>query len=185
MNDDDINVCRLCLANSGSVRMLNGDNCIENTLKKHNIDFEKNVTKNDGLCDSVLRHICEVCWTKVTDFDEFYVQCERLHAMYVANEVIALDDGVEVKPVMVFSPLCVLSVEPNVEEIHDNLIVLGVPDVMGDQAVDSTENPIKTEPKTDERKAKINRHASRKYCDESEESSGRCMSDIALHCSCC
>lgn len=126
---DEINLCRLCLANSETIQILIGDDHMELILKKHNIIFEKRDLHNENRRD-IIRSICLTCWTKVTEFDEFFVQVEQIHQMYVANE---LDEPITDEKINITEPVCIIN-------------SIDVEDIGTQRSHNDIENPIKMEP---------------------------------------
>lgn len=172
--ENEINLCRLCLANSQTVRILNDNHTIEMTLKKHNIAFEKGDVNNTDHCSNIMRRICEMCWTKVSDFDEFYVRCERIHAMYLSNVLKRPDDTMDEKCYLL-EPLCIINSDSGSTTTAGNTVTADREQPA--QHIDRMESSIKTESIADELHAKgvqtNRRSGQRKLCTESHDVSGK------------
>lgn len=166
---DEISLCRLCLANSETVQIHVADDDIELILKKHNVSFEKQ--NHNGILDysNMIRHICEICWGKVATFDEFYVRVERIHHMYMANELKRAEEAVEEKT--------------DINDEHVNIVN------PVDTATLATINDIETDIKSEEDDAKlvddivekIATQKARKYSiSDSDENSGTSIIVVCL-----
>lgn len=104
INMDKVLLCRLCLTNSGNSSFVSITPEVEEILRKYNISFEVSPVrrfislvddciiyltydsqKRDlSIVDSVslLTQLCELCWRKIDEFNQFFVQVEKIQANY-------------------------------------------------------------------------------------------------------
>lgn len=165
---DEINLCRLCLANSQTIQILIGDEQMELILKKHNIVFEKRDLHNENRRD-IIRSICLTCWTKVTEFDAFFIQIEQIHQMYVANELKQHDEPIIDDKINIIEPVCIInSIDTDDIEMH--------------HINSDIENPIKMEPilKMEHTNSSRSSRHIRVLYSESDDSSGKKSSEAHI-----
>ncbi|XP_055301985.1 transcription factor grauzone-like [Sitodiplosis mosellana] len=81
--------CRLCLA-SGNASFISSSPEIDIVLQKFNILFEKR-----DLCSSeavsILTELCDLCWEKIDEFNQFCAQVENIQASF--NQRFLQDNG--------------------------------------------------------------------------------------------
>lgn len=115
MNMDKVVLCRLCLTNGGSTSFVSNTAEIELVLQRFNILFEvrvkskisstsiqhvwslifilifqkRDLSSSDSL--SILKELCDLCWQKVDEFNQFCMQVDNIQASY--NRQFHRDDG--------------------------------------------------------------------------------------------
>ncbi|XP_031638313.1 transcription factor grauzone-like [Contarinia nasturtii] len=93
MDMEKMLLCRLCLGTSANTSFVSTAQLleVELLLEKYNILFEKrDLSTADGV-NSILTQLCDLCWSKIDEFNQFCVQVENIQTTY--NRQFLQDSG--------------------------------------------------------------------------------------------